>query len=95
MKRDLKLLTVEVEKKLGKKIKGGTDFEKLSELLGKHHVKLNASALHKVWGYVTGKEKPSKETLDRLALFTGFQSWDDFHHALHGDDDGQVNYETE
>jgi len=30
-----------------------------------------------------------------LALFVGYQSWDDFHEALHGDDDGNLNYEVE
>ena len=61
----------------------------------KHHIKLNADALHKVWNYVSGKEKPTKKTLNKLALFVGYQSWDDFHEALHGDDDGNLNYEVE
>ena len=30
-------------------------------------------------------KKPDKKTLDRLALLAGFQSWDDFQHALHGE----------
>ena len=29
--------------------------------------------------------KPDKKTLDRLSLLAGFQSWDDFQHALHGE----------
>ncbi len=29
--------------------------------------------------------KPDKKTLDRLSLLAGFQSWDDFLHALHGE----------
>ena len=29
--------------------------------------------------------KPDKKTLDRLSLFVGFQSWEDFQNALHGD----------
>jgi hypothetical protein len=39
-----------------------------------------------------GKEKPSIQTLNRLALLAGFQSWADFQGALHGTDDGLVNY---
>ena len=96
MKNDLVLLTHEVEKKIGKKIALGSDFEKLASLFSvKHHLKFSASALHKVWGYVSGKEKPTKETLNKLALFVGYQSWDDFHEALHGEDDGQLNYEVD
>ena len=30
-------------------------------------------------------KKPDKKTLDRLSLLAGFQSWDDFQHALHGE----------
>ena len=29
--------------------------------------------------------KPDKKTLDRLSLFAGFQSWEDFQNALHGE----------
>ena len=29
--------------------------------------------------------KPDKKTLDRLSLLAGFQSWEDFQNALHGD----------
>lgn len=38
----------------------------------------------------TGKLTPS--SLDKLALFVGFQNWKEFQNALHGDEDGQVNY---
>lgn len=96
MKNDLKLLTHAVEKKVGKKINVGSDFEKLASLLSvKHQLKLSAMALHKVWGYMSGKEKPSQETLNKLALFVGYQSWDDFHEALHGEDDGELSYDTD
>lgn len=96
MKNDLTHLTSEIEKKVGKKIPVGADFEKLASFFAiKHHIKLNADALHKVWNYVSGKEKPTKKTLNKLALFAGYQSWDDFHEALHGDDDGNLNYEVE
>ena len=64
----------------------------LEALLSKHHAKLSARALKKIWGYVSGAEKPSKKTLDKLALLAGFQNWDDFHDALHGEDDARVNY---
>ena len=44
---------------------------------------------------MSGKEKPTKETLNKLALFVGYQSWDDFHEALDGEDDGNLSYDTD
>ncbi|MBQ8462798.1 MAG: hypothetical protein IJ588_02880 [Prevotella sp.] len=38
--------------------------------------------------------KPNKKTLDRLSLLVGFQDWDSFQDALHGDADGKTNYEV-
>jgi len=62
----------------------------------KHDLALLAHEVEKkIKGYVKGKEKPSRETLDKLALFVGYQSWEDFHEALHGEDDGRLNYEVE
>lgn len=93
MKNELKFLTQEVEKKVGKKIHVESSFEKLASLLAvKHHLKVSAQGLYKVWSYMSGKEKPTAETLDKLALFVGYQSWNDFREALHGEDDGELNY---
>jgi len=39
--------------------------------------------------------KPNRKTLDRLSLLVGFQDWDSFQDALHGDADGSTNYEAE
>lgn len=50
-------------------------------------------ALDKLSLYIKGKEKPKRETLDRISLLVGFQSWDQFREALHGDTDGQENFE--
>ena len=36
--------------------------------------------------------KPNRKTLDRLSLLAGFQDWDTFQEALHGDADGKTNY---
>lgn len=49
MKKDIKVLLQEVEKKLVKRI----------------------------------HERPSREALDRLALFVGFQDWDSFQKEIH------------
>ncbi len=54
-----------------------------------------ASALGKLGNYILGKEKPSRATLDRLALFAGFQDWQSFHEALQGEADADANYEID
>lgn len=53
----------------------------------------NASALKKITGYLQGLEKPKVETLDRLALFAGFQDWASFRDALYGDADAETNFD--
>lgn len=50
-------------------------------------------ALMHIKDCLQGKEKPSKETLDKLALFVGFQNWEAFKDALHGDADASTNYQ--
>jgi hypothetical protein len=37
--------------------------------------------------------KPNKKTLDRLSMLAGFQSWDSFQEALHGEADAKTNFE--
>ncbi len=54
---------------------------------------LKPIALQRVRGYLHGIEKPKRETLDRISLFVGFQDWDSFKKALHGENSGQSNYE--
>ena len=36
--------------------------------------------------------KPDRKTLDRLSMLAGFQSWDSFQDALHGDTSADENY---
>lgn len=38
-------------------------------------------------------KKPNRKTLDRLSLLAGFQDWQSFQEALHGEADGNTNYE--
>ena len=45
--------------------------EHIEKKVGKTHV------FHKMWDVLKGKEKPSRQTLDKLALLAGFQSWDE------------------
>ena len=39
--------------------------------------------------------KPDRKTLDRLSLLAGFQDWDSFQDALHGDVSADENYLSE
>ena len=36
--------------------------------------------------------KPNAKTLDRLSMLAGFQDWQSFQDALHGDADAKTNY---
>ena len=36
--------------------------------------------------------KPDKKALDRLSLLVGFQDWESFQEALHGEDSADKNY---
>ena len=40
-------------------------------------------------------KKPNKKVLDRLSLFAGYQDWDGFQKALHGQSGGFSNYDAE
>ncbi|MGI6223943.1 MAG: hypothetical protein ACOYJG_10055 [Prevotella sp.] len=59
-------------------------------ILNRH---FNFSSMRRVESILSGKEKPSKQTLNRLALLAGFQSWEDLMDALKGDADASINYE--
>jgi len=65
----------------------------VSKQLAHHSVNLNKGSLRKLKDIVTGRRKLSPQTLDRLALFAGFQDWNDLHNALRGEVDASVNYE--
>ena len=53
----------------------------------------NVHAMEKLTKYIKGTEKPKRETLDKISLLVGFQNWEDFKEALHGETDGQENFE--
>ena len=36
--------------------------------------------------------KPDRKTLDHLSLLVGYQDWDSFQHALHGETSADENY---
>ena len=55
-------------------------------------IPLKMLALDKLSKYIKGTEKPSRETLDKISLLVGFQDWEDFREAIHGETDGQENF---
>ena len=57
-------------------------------------IHLAPHSLRRLWKWVSAAkpEKPSQRTLDRLALFAGFQDWKDLQKALHGTNDAALNY---
>ena len=65
-------------------------FDTVETNLGRIPQKVHA--LDKLSQYIKGVEKPRRETLDRISLLVGFQDWDDFKDALHGESDGQKNF---
>jgi hypothetical protein len=73
------------------------ELKKLLEAVEKELSKkpLNPLASAKVKAYLKGVEKPKQETLDKISLLVGFQSWADFKAALHGETDAESNYEDE
>ena len=96
MKRDLRLLLAEVGKKMKQEPQQVVaDLDHVSMALAKRHVNLSSASLRKLWKILSGKHKLSNETLNRLALFAGFQDWRGLQDALHGDVDASVNYNEE
>ncbi|MGI6243009.1 MAG: hypothetical protein ACOYJK_05695 [Prevotella sp.] len=94
MKRDLRLLLAEVGKKMKQEPQHfAADLNHVSVAMSRHHVHLSRASLKKLWDVLSGKRKLSAETLDKLALLTGFQDWQDLLDALHGEVDASVNYE--
>lgn len=96
MKRDLRNLFAEVGLRLKTEPhEVALDFERVSGSLSKHHVDLSGRSLKRLWEVVTGKRKLSKEACNRLALFAGFQSWNDLMQTIKGDTDASINYEDQ
>lgn len=93
MKKKFRTIIEELGQKTHVRKELASDLERLSGRLALHHIHLESASLKKLIGYFTGREKPSKKTLDRLALFAGFQNWKDLNAALHGENDAKLNYE--
>lgn len=56
---------------------------------------LNPKSLKKLWNFVKTLDKPNRKMLDKISLLAGFQNWESFDNALHGDSDAQSNYDDD
>ena len=73
---ELNYLLTQVEKRYGRRIATSTDFEALSVFI-EHETGelLSASTLKRLWGYVTSRPTPRKDTLDILCRFIGYRDF--------------------
>lgn len=69
-----------LEERTGLKMRRNHDFAYLSELLlAECHEYISTTTLKRMWGYIHDQEsKPSKNTLNVIANFLGFDDFADF-----------------
>ena len=95
MNRDLKILLTEVEDKKKRPHQSVVNMGHWLMGVCRHKSGGNSLSLSRIWKMLAGKEQLSVKAKDRIALLAGFQSWDDFKDALHGNADAQINYEDD
>lgn len=93
MKREFRRIIFEFGSKHAKTANAKPDLEQLSADLATKNINLKPYSLKKLRGYLF-REQLSEHTLNRLALFAGFQNWHDLKQALHGVNDPRQNYEA-
>lgn len=92
MEKKLESLIRQIGKKKPDVLHVSHDFGKISARLHRYNINLKDRSLRRIWRMLTMKERLPEASLNRLALFAGFQSWHDLQKALHGDSDAQLNY---
>lgn len=94
MKREIKKVVLEWGRHAPHPLDLSADFERLSKRLEQQSIHLAPKSLRRLFLWLSNakRERPSERTLNRLALFAGFQSWKDLHKALHGTNDAALNY---
>ena len=79
MNDKIKHLRNEIEKTIGQRIQTPKDFQNLShKVLERTNQLLSVSTLMRLWGYVEGNVNPRISTLNILANFLGYKSYEDF-----------------
>lgn len=96
----IKQLRNAVERTIGKTLETNKDFENLSNsIYDKTHVRISATTLKRIWGYLSENVTPRRYTLDQLARFIDYDSFDAFCASLETDkapesDDSSVETEV-
>ncbi len=94
MKKNIKQFLISIENKVPYHSEITKDLDILSNKLKCYNINLYPKSITKLLNYLSTKDKPSKQVLNRLALFAGFQNWHDLQETIHGDSDGLINYEN-
>lgn len=92
MKKGFRAITNKIGKFASHSLHMRRELNELSAKFDKLGINLSIKSLRRIWDKGFVLERPSAKTLDRLALLAGFQSWNDLKKALHGDNDGDLNY---
>lgn len=72
-------LREKVEEMTGRKMRTPKDFNYLAdEIFEKTHEQISVTTLKRVWGYIEETASPRMTTLDVLAQFVDYPSWEDF-----------------
>ena len=72
-------LCKEIETALHRKMQTPKDFEFLREsIFARQHLLISTTTLKRVWGYLDDKVQPRVSTLDMLAQFLGYHSWEEY-----------------
>ena len=77
--QSLKLLTQNIEQRIGFPMRTPKDFDTLSEsILRKVHSQVSSSTLKRIWGYLPSVSTPRQSTLDILAQYLDFADFQSF-----------------
>lgn len=80
-------LKADVESAFGHQLKTPKDFEQLREqIYDKLNIIIGLSTLMRLWNYVEGCVKPRKSTLDVLAQYLDYKSYEDYSHIVLDDE---------
>jgi hypothetical protein len=72
-------LCIDIEQALGKELKTPKDFEMLHECIyDRLHIQISATTLKRVWQYLDDGVQSRQGTLDILARFIGYRSYEDY-----------------
>jgi hypothetical protein len=76
---EIQILLKSVENRFNFRIKTASDFECLSaDICQITHAYISPSTLKRLWGYIKYKYVPRETTLDILARYAGYMSYNDF-----------------